>query len=95
MHPDLSKKGQQTQERKALQHDVCAKFRDFQVGNLVYVINYSHGPTWLPGKVVEKHGSTLYTVLLKDGRRVRDQLLALTESSGAHLEESDDSEEIE
>ena len=36
------------------------------------------GPVWLPGEILEKHRSTLYTVLLTDGRKVRkhtDQLL--------------------
>ena len=44
----------------------------------MYARNYSPGPMWLPGEIMEKHGSTLYTVLLTDGRRVRkhtDQLM--------------------
>ena len=44
----------------------------------MYARNYSPGPMWLPGEIVEKQGSTLYTVLLTDGRRVRkhtDQLM--------------------
>ena len=81
LHPDLSRKARQTQDQQARGHDVRAKARDFDVGNLVYARNYASGPTWLPGEVVEKHGSSLYTVLRRDGRRVRkhvDQLLART-----------------
>ena len=80
IHPDLSGKVRQSQERQALGQKVLPKFRDLQ---LVYAKNYGQGTAWLPGKVVEKHGSTLYTVLLQDRRQVRkhtDHLMASTES---------------
>ena len=34
------------------------------VGNPAYAQNYGQGSGWLLGKVVEFHGSALYTVLL-------------------------------
>ena len=93
LHPDMSKKARDAQLRQAKGHDVRTKSREFNVGDLVYARNYSPGPMWLPGEIVEKQGSTLYTVLLTDGRRVRkhtDQLMtrvrpaetARTESNG-------------
>ena len=67
----MSKKARDAQLRQAKGHDVHTKPREFNVGELVYARNYSPVPMWLPGEIVEKHGSTLYTVLLIDGRRVR------------------------
>ena len=37
----------------------------------MYVRNYAAGDVWLPGTVVKKLGSTMYAVLLVDGRNVR------------------------
>ena len=42
--------------------------RSFNVGDCVYARNYSRGPKWLPGQVVQVEGSVLYQVKLKDGR---------------------------
>lgn len=36
----------------------------------MYVKNYATGNSWLPGKVTSKLGSTMYNVLLNDGRNV-------------------------
>ena len=79
MHPDLDKKARDVQWQQAKGHNVRAKVREFVVGDLVYAQNYGQGPKWLPGEIVEKHGSTLFTVQLKDGRKARkhtDQLMA-------------------
>jgi hypothetical protein len=69
---------------------VCTKPREFNVRELVYARNYSPGPRWLPGEIVEKQGSTLYLVLLTDGRRVRkhaDQLITRAKpAKTAHAE---------
>ena len=41
------------------------KTRSFNVGDCVYARNYSRGPKWLPGQVVQVEGSVLYQVNLK------------------------------
>lgn len=85
MHPDLDKKARDVQLQQAKGHDVRAKEREFVVGDLVYAQNYGQGPKWLPGEIVEKHGSTLFTVQLKDGRKARkhtDQLMARATDAG-------------
>ena len=64
----MSKNVRDAQFRQAKGHDVRTKPREFNVGELVYPRNYSPGPMWLPGEIVEKQESTLYTVLLTDGR---------------------------
>ena len=79
LRPDLGKKVQEAQWQQAKGQGARAKEREFVVGDLVYARNYSPGPKWLPGKVIEKVGSRLHTVVLADGRQVRkhsDQLLA-------------------
>ena len=92
LHPDLNKKAHDAQLQQAKGHDVRAKPREFNVGELVYTRNYGQGPTWLPGEVVEKHGFTLYTVLLTDGRRIRkhmDQLMTQTKPAKTDRAEHD------
>ena len=71
MHPDLDKKVCDVQLQQAKGHDVRAKAREFVVGDLVYAQNYGQGPKWLPGEIVKKHGSALFTVQLKGGRKAR------------------------
>ena len=39
----------------------------------MYEKNYGSGNPWLPGKVVKTLGSSMYTVLLNDGRNVCEQ----------------------
>ena len=92
LRPDLSKKARDAQLRQAKGHDVRTKPREFKVGELVYARNYGQGPKWLPGEIVEKQGSTLYTVLLTDGRRVRkhtDQLMTRVKPAKQDRAESD------
>ena len=91
LHPDLGKKARTVQAQQAKGHDVRAKPRAFVVGDQVYARNYGQGPIWLPGKVVEIHGTTLFTVQLEDGRKVRkhlDQLLARARSTPGDSAES-------
>lgn len=85
LRPDLGKKSNLTKERQKLSHDSRVRYRNFVLGDLVYVKNYRSGDTWLPGKIVKTLGSTMYAVLLNDGRCVRkhtDQMRARVETSG-------------
>ena len=47
------------------------KDRRFDVRDKVQVKNFSSGPTWLYGKVVEIIAESMYVIELDDGRRVR------------------------
>ena len=64
---------QQVQKRK---HDLKARARLFQNGDLVYVKNFSPGPQWVPGKVIEVSGPVSYVIQLNDGRQRRCHLRA-------------------
>ena len=88
----MGKKAREAQLRQAKGHDVHTKPREFNIEELVYARKYSPGPMWLPGEVVEKQGSALYTVLLTDGRRVRkhtDQLMTRVRPAETAHTESD------
>ena len=77
LRPDLARKVRLSQERQKRGQDSHARERNFEIGETVYARNYGPGDMWLPGKVTGIQGSTLHTVLLKDGRSVRrhtDQL---------------------
>ena len=52
LHPDLNKKTRQVQERQKKGHDIRARPREFQIGELVYVRNY--GQLLLLLKIVKK-----------------------------------------
>ena len=51
--------------------DVHSKERQFQIGDPVFVQNFSSGPTWLPGIIKEVKGPVFYTVTLSDDRVIR------------------------
>ena len=58
----------------------------------MYVKNYSPGPKWLPGNIVETEGSVMYQIQLTDGRMVRrhaDHLRSRVAGS-EHYSPSDD-----
>ena len=86
LRPDLARKVRLSQERQKRGQDSHARQRNFVVGEAVYARNYGPGEVWLPGKVTNIQGSTLHTVLLRDGRSVRrhtDQLRSRVESENA------------
>ena len=77
LKPNRSKAADETHDRQEAARDKQATPRRLHVGDCVYARNYSSGPKWLPGQVVQVEGSVLYHVKLKDGRVQRrhiDQL---------------------
>lgn len=46
-----------------LGHDQQSRFHEFDTGDSEHMKKYRPGPTWLPGKVLEVIGSSVYTVL--------------------------------
>ena len=68
LKPNLAKAVDETPDRQEVAHDKQTTPRRFHVGDCVYARNYSSGPKWLPGQVVQVEGSVLYHVKLKDGR---------------------------
>ncbi|XP_045782541.1 uncharacterized protein K02A2.6-like [Maniola jurtina] len=80
------------------------KNRETNVGQRVMYRNYTNGPRWLPGQVVEKGGPSSYRVQAEDGavlRRHMDQIIKIrnkeetTETHDRTDEEKDNSLEGE
>ena len=49
------------------QHDSQAPLREFQVNDPVFVKNFSYGPKWLCGNIIQKSGPVSYVVQLTSG----------------------------
>ena len=64
--PDPSQKVEQAQDRQRKSHDAHSSAREFNVSDVVYARNYSSGPRWLPGRVVELQGKAMCKVQLGD-----------------------------
>ena len=62
LKPDVSAQVRKKQAQQKATHDQHAKFRDFSVGDLVYVKNFRPRPEWLPAMVVAKLGPLSYLV---------------------------------
>ena len=71
LHPDEAKAVEEQQLKQKVYHDRHAKDRQVNVGDPVYVTNFSSGPCWLPGVVVNKSGPVSFVVKLLDDRTVR------------------------
>ena len=66
--PNLQAQVQQKQERQKACHDQNSKLRKFEIGDPVFVRNFTRCPTWLPGTVLQMQGPRTFKVELNDGR---------------------------
>ena len=76
LRPSIAPNIRRKQEKQKIQHDAHAHPRLFQVGDHVYVRDFSSGhstPAWIKGEVMECRGPLSYAVRLADGRVVRRQ----------------------
>ncbi len=71
IHPDLTRKINEQQQKQKVYHDKKARERNFCVGDPVLTRNFSYGPKWIPGHVATVTGPLSYKVMLGDGRVVR------------------------
>ena len=69
--PDLATKVESKQAAQKRNHDNHTDIHTFQIGDPVFVRNYTKGPTWLSGEIKEIRGPLSYTVSLLDGRLVK------------------------
>ena len=86
IQPNLESKTNLNLECQKKTHDSHVRYHEFNVGDLVYIKNYGIGNSWLAGTVTRKLGSTMYAVLLGDGRNVRkhsDQMRSRTKEQGS------------
>ena len=84
LRPDVAAKVHAAQSRQKVQHDQHSRMRQVEVGDSVSVQNYSRGPKWIPGTIVQETGPVSARIELEDGtvvRRHHDQLVARSAES--------------
>ena len=84
LRPSTAKRVENKQLQQKTAHDVSARQRKFDVGNLVYVLNFRAGEKWIPGKIIQVNGPVSFCIQLQNGKIVRrhqDHLRQRTERS--------------
>lgn len=79
LRPDVAARVHAAQSRQKIQHDQHSRMRQVEVGDSVNVRNYSRGPKWIPGTIIQETGPLSARIELEDGtvvRRHHDQLVA-------------------
>ena len=74
LRPNVTDRVSNKQERQKEGHDHGTVIRSYPVGEAVWVRNFSQGPTWLAGVVVQNQGQCSLHVKLTDGRVVHRHL---------------------
>ena len=77
LKPHIADRVEQNQMKQKVYHDNTSRARTFDIGDAVYVRNYSTGPKWLSGRVQRRTGPVSVLVKLSNGqiwRRHHDQL---------------------
>ena len=78
---------------------MSARRRKFEVGDLVYILNFRPGVKWIPGEIIQSNGPVSFSIQLQNGKIVRrhqDHMLQRTERQQARSDSEtvadDDSE---
>ena len=66
LRPDVAAKVHTAQSRQKMQHDQHSQMRQVEVGNVVNVRNYSRGPKWIPGTIIQETGPVSSKIELED-----------------------------
>ena len=69
--PDIITRVQKKQASHKASHDKRAKQRSFNVGDQVYIRNFTEGGSWILGKIVKSLSLLSFLIELEDGRTVR------------------------
>ena len=70
-YPDISRKVPDSQWSRKQRHDLHVKEHTMMKGAQVYARNFSQGPKWVPGILLESNGPIAFEVELEDGRMWR------------------------
>ena len=68
MHPNMSSRVRESQNRMKTSHDRRAQSRQLDLNDQVYAKNFASGPVWLPGVITSVKGPYTYEATLADGR---------------------------
>ncbi|UYV72211.1 K02A2.6-like [Cordylochernes scorpioides] len=63
IHPSLASRVRDQQARQ-MKYDRRAHLEEFQIDDLVWCKNFRGGDKWIPGKIVGKKGTRVYTILI-------------------------------
>ena len=67
LRPDMESRVIEKQSKQQYYANMHSKIRQFQVGEDVYIRNFSSGLKWIPGQICSTVGNVSYNVLLTDG----------------------------
>ena len=67
LRPDAAAKIQTAQSRQKIQHDQHSRMLQVEVGDSVSFRNYSSGPYWVPGTIIQETGPLSARIELEDG----------------------------
>lgn len=84
LRPDVAAKVHAEQSRQKKQHDQHSRMRRVEVGDSVNFRNFSRGPRWISGTIIEESGPFSARIELEDGtvvRRLHDQVVACLKES--------------
>ncbi|UYV60875.1 K02A2.6-like, partial [Cordylochernes scorpioides] len=63
IHPSLTSRVRDQQARQ-MKYDRRTQLEEFQIDDLVWCKNFRGGDKWIPGKIVGKKGTRVYTILI-------------------------------
>ncbi|UYV61011.1 K02A2.6-like [Cordylochernes scorpioides] len=63
IHPSLTSRVRDQQARQ-MKYDQRTQLEEFQIDDLVWCKNFRGGDKWIPGKIVGKKGTRVYTILI-------------------------------
>ena len=71
LKPNTAQRVEDKQLHQKAAHDVSARHRKFELGDLVYDLNFQGGEKWTPGEIIQLDGSVFLGVQLQNGKTVR------------------------
>ena len=66
--PNLHAQVQHKQLKQKICHDQNSRPQTFEIGDPVFIRNFTRGPPWLPGTVLKTQGPRTFGIKLTDGR---------------------------
>lgn len=87
-------KQQKTRENQ-VERNINKKNRQTDIGEKVMYRNFSSGPRWLPGTVINKEGPSSYRVKTKEGTVVNRHIDQLIKQHSQHTDTEQENEELD
>ena len=85
MRPNTAERVEAKQLQQEVHHDTSARALQFEVGDAVFVRNFSRGDIWLPGRITKRLSAVLFLIQGQSGqtfRRHQDDLQHRPDADG-------------